>query len=1159
MEELVGKVKDMAKSFLKKASKPFLFGSIGLLLIAALVVVIIIEDSSYKEGDKSNTPYVVGQHTSSVYIDESGNVSTSMTAQELWDQMLKDGSRVDEYLDGPEELQKLMNAQMITDYLDTRPNPDADIDWDALNKDVNSGKTQGIVKLKRANSDGVTKTMTYVSPETFEMYIDNYNSSGSEADKQIALSHFTLEKGYVSSSSVSTPSPESEEDAGTEDTGEDTSETEGDDEEENNATIGEGLMCWPATTTNITSPFGYRIHPIHGDKRLHKGIDIAGMPNGADIYATESGKVIGAGWDAGGGNIITIDHGNGYLSKYMHNTELIASVGQQVTKGQVIAKAGSTGQSTGTHLHFQIEYNGVPVDPMTFKYENGLGSGTGGIGSSVDGSSTLIDAKYYAKVATWKETNEIIESDDPLVETTPPEGNPEYYMSTTKIDYEPYVSEYRMHFDYLWALLVVSQDKDFVLDLADLVYDSEIEITVHDNLSINTSVAVDIRTDTIKAEAEYVDIGVKYDGLEEEIVKNIDPFTKEIPKTYTTTTISVIKNNTLNISLTKAKVWIADYEQEFTYQGPEITPTNSNDEYGDEDYPAEPYEIDCLDKLGLAELKRQGIHNEYVNLGIYENIETRVIRSKFLYYQKSQGIKTVNTTLETRKYISSPAKTVEKTDKESDEDNFVTIFLDNKEARSNIISATEILFEILEKGPNTVEYLDLTKYLLYKATGKSYGVTEYSITIVSLTSANRVKGDALENYIKLWENGALWKYDTGQTNDLPARYISEDGQNYICYEDGSGGHNNVAYGLATFISDSSRSEVHEPYGKGYYNHVEGYAKHGIDVKTFYEGALVDKQATLEVLRGAIDARKQWVENYLATYLPEYELSQTQIDSLVAVCYQMGNTYGFADAYKKCLNDDGTVNAEKIRTEFVLDDGTGRNIRPFNYSSTVNDRKYANWVLFTQGKYINANGEEVIMGATLVDWEGDSYSSDDYTYPVYNQYDPKWVSHPFGGPCGKPSVPANGGVQKTIGTSGCSACALAMIISGYTGDVISPDILVQKLDELYPSGIYYSSGVGGNAYVYSSKVLEEYGCSLATTSSRSQAMEALNKGYAVLGYEEGHYLAFVPASSEDVAQGYVFKILDSARGHDKLCRDFTDADNIVKGNSGVLAIIYPSIN
>lgn len=123
-------------------------------------------------------------------------------------------------------------------------------------------------------------------------------------------------------------------------------------------------MTWPAPGHNrISSPFGNRIHPIFGSKKMHTGIDIA-APMGATIVAATDGVVQHSGGLGGYGNAIIIDHGNGISTLYAHNSSLSVSVGQSVKRGQVIAKAGSTGYSTGPHLHFEVRKNGSYINPV---------------------------------------------------------------------------------------------------------------------------------------------------------------------------------------------------------------------------------------------------------------------------------------------------------------------------------------------------------------------------------------------------------------------------------------------------------------------------------------------------------------------------------------------------------------------------------------------------------------------------------------------------------------------------------------------------------------------------------------------------------------------------------------------------------------------------
>lgn len=127
-----------------------------------------------------------------------------------------------------------------------------------------------------------------------------------------------------------------------------------------------GVMTWPAPGIyRITSPFGYRIHPILNTKKLHTGIDI-GVPQGTRIVAAQSGTIIYSDWYGGYGMVIMIDHGGGIVTLYGHNSKLIAKVGQKVNKGDAVSLSGTTGLSTGPHLHFEVRVNGQYVDPLTY-------------------------------------------------------------------------------------------------------------------------------------------------------------------------------------------------------------------------------------------------------------------------------------------------------------------------------------------------------------------------------------------------------------------------------------------------------------------------------------------------------------------------------------------------------------------------------------------------------------------------------------------------------------------------------------------------------------------------------------------------------------------------------------------------------------------------
>ena len=126
-------------------------------------------------------------------------------------------------------------------------------------------------------------------------------------------------------------------------------------------------VTWYCPTQNyrITSPFGMRVHPVYGYPKMHTGIDLA-APFNTPIYASRPGVVVWAGWGDTGGWWVKLDHGDGFATTYLHMTRYVVKVGDFIQAGQLVGYMGSTGVSTGSHLHFGVMYNGEWVDPLKY-------------------------------------------------------------------------------------------------------------------------------------------------------------------------------------------------------------------------------------------------------------------------------------------------------------------------------------------------------------------------------------------------------------------------------------------------------------------------------------------------------------------------------------------------------------------------------------------------------------------------------------------------------------------------------------------------------------------------------------------------------------------------------------------------------------------------
>lgn len=946
-ENIKGVMKNAIKSSLRRILPIIMIAVLVLVILAAMDYAITLDDGIYKEGDMSSTPYAASTYINSITVEKDGTLKSEKTAQELWDEMIKNGSRVDKYLSTPKELARLMKAEIVTQYPDTRKDPDKEIDWDKIKK--NEDLLQGIVKFKRA-SDGQTAqnatTMSYVDPATFQGYIEEYNNTGSQTAKENALKHFTLKEttttsvrgnsagigsfekytdltedqlkalatvslqeqgagngagnaaelslmvnlyereknnGYTSvydyvkrsgwfanaasymdsfcttngNGSIAS-NPEVLEYAriifvqgkrtlpGYVDEHDCTSDiayvtNDGASIDKNSpsqyvqfksiihqgSSVGSGQWTYYCHPTPQSDPFGYTSEErraqigelyyefrtwkeVNGNGNSSNSSDSSNKNNGStennnasvkdektdvsqaildainktpcpgaglclkwvdDVYenAGLSPQRLNSAYDSYKANGISTDRNNIPIGAAVYGTGTgnkgpYGHVGIYIGDGKVVDNVGSIKtQTLDEWISWQENYaknsNNVMTDINGESQHGWLGWGwadgnksrgtSGDTGSSSETTSRSSGKGYAAVIATWSQTDTSLTSNDPNVSGY---SSTVYSMTTTTVNYQSMVEKYTMPFDFLWALLVVGEEKDFVFELADLVFESDIQVTIYDNLTVNTNVDNWHYDQQHKTQA---DIYITATSMGESASRNEKNHEHESLTPYRTTKTVITQNNTVNAILTRANTWIVDYINDYNYNQPTTTSSQNTVTQDDQQYPGTPDSTGTTFSCELTEQYKQEATaevQEKVNakykdfmgprdFSLYEVYNVR-------YYSRYINIADdITSTTETRTYTEGTPKLREKTSKDLDENgepkelNFVTIFRKGKHitARKNITSVPEWLFEIVET--NGKPDLDLVKYLLYKATGKDYGVTQYDFSEYDPKNFTNIDGD----------------------------------------------------------------------------------------------------------------------------------------------------------------------------------------------------------------------------------------------------------------------------------------------------------------------------------------------------------------------------------------------------------------------------------
>lgn len=465
------------------------------------------------------------------------------------------------------------------------------------------------------------------------------------------------------------------------------------------------------------------------------------------------------------------------------------------------------------------------------------------------------------------------------------------------INYRSVTDKYTMPYEYLLFMYIAGEDVDFVNGLADMATGAEIIITIQDDVSTT-------KTDTVVTQqVQTNENGNLYVG---------EPYQISSQTVITETDSS-------KAELTYADTWFVRLEKDTSYRNNDTAYTGKNTDSG------------------------ENTTSTTASSGWYTiNSQTDEDGN---YSSTSQNIETTTTT--TTRTVSSKYDSGETaiTGLDDKEDRFIALYNDCPVFQNTLVPSW--LFEAMEANEKTVNLIDLTKYLLYKATGddKTFDVTEFDFDEFKdneFASIDVSGGqDILLEFLASWENNAVRLYVNGKSdyNSYVAKYITQDKKNYICYKDVENTRN-FGYGVCHSAD----------YGATHW-HVAEYAEFGINIASGEYDTVGVSQLSVEIVDGV---KKKLLENWTNSIKNQInsagiQLESTQIDALTAIMYQYGDIGNFVSAYQSYGN------TEQFRNNFVVSD-----YLPFVDGWEGDGRRAsANWTLFHEGRYITSDGEELV--------------------------------------------------------------------------------------------------------------------------------------------------------------------------------------------------------
>ena len=647
-----------------------------------------------------------------------------------------------------------------------------------------------------------------------------------------------------------------------------------------------------------------------------------------------------------------------------------------------------------------------------------------------------------------------------------------YIIQETLIDYKPMIQKYTLPFEYLWALLVTTKSDDFVLNLADLVYNSEIKIGIYDNISKT------VNTDIEKYREEFRE---KYEEYEDGSLVEKRPSDKEWDTEeydYEIRNVITTYDENIQYELLYANTWIVEvstqYENTITAQEPTSDINSDLDENWTDDISPNPY---------VKTWTRTEPHTDPVDGSTYT--ETINCKSNLYKYKRTINHEYISERVSTiSKYQKLPTQNLrEKTDTDENTDNnFVKIAIKDANATTAFanLGTVNLLKNILENSSNTKDMVPLTKHLIYKITkNENYNINfsfSYYESIASFnTISNGIYGGNIQE--KVW-------------------FALKD------------------LGLSDIAVAGAMGNIH--YESGSFN------------PTLVEGGYTEDNGGIGLCqwtnypRNSGKGRNAQLKAYAASKGTTWQDEDTQVEFLVA---ELTNGNGFAE--KQLLTSSSSYDGVRHNpSEWKDAEDVEVATRVFCYCFERPNADAARSSMNTRIEYAKMylaefSGREKPVGSSEDYANADKVTVMGYTFPHY--YQRNYAYRMYGVP------------GKTISSSGCGPTSMAMIVAGLTKDqTVNPDSFVTALENYFPNYTSYYANGAGSIYegICNSRFLQTfYNLKSRLYPSYEETLTALAEGKCAIARVEGHVLALVPVTEEQRQQGYVFYVMDSASGLD----------------------------